>query len=443
MTDINVLLLTIDSLRYDGVFTEEFETPTFDQLADTGVTFDSCYSQGISTAPSMTAILTGRYPLDYGGHWYLEESQPTMAEEFRRNGYATGAIHSNPNVSRLRNFHRGFETFEENILPYDPDGLVTNAPDDLLRYANKVARILRRTPYKPAGKINASLLSWIQSREEPWFLWTQYMDVHGPYLPGDEFSYRNKFKSERLWRKAAVTSPDEVTKTEHEELRRNYKKEVEYLDAEIGRFLDELNAEGKLANTAVVIVSDHGDEFFEHGRYGHGNLPYDELTHVPLIVRFPEFVDVPQPTTVNELVRTIDVLPTMLDLVNADLSAEMEARMVGNSLLPVIRGDKSGCDCIVTEKEMRGETALRFGFRTDQWKYIYDGKTDDHLLYDLGVDPSENRNVAADNPEIVDRFRDRLQARLDSIEETSSSVQIPDLEDGEGVSERLRALGYK
>ena len=443
MSKLNVLFLAVDSLRYDAVFGDEFDTPRLDQLAESGVTFSRCFSQGISTAPSMTAMLTGRYPLDYGGHWYLEEDQPTIAEQFKRNGYTTGAIHSNPNVSRLRNFHRGFDTFEENILPYDPDGLIENIPDQLLRYANKFARLFRRTPYLPVEKVNKSLSKWIQGTEDAWFLWTQYMDVHGPYLPGDDFTYLNKFRAEKLWRKAAVNSPDEITPEEHEELWQNYRKEVEYLDREIGTFLDELSERGDLEDTVVIIVGDHGDEFAEHGLYGHGNLPYDELTHVPLLVRFPDRASIDQPQEVNSPVRTMDILPTMLDLIGADLSESMRERMEGESLLPLFDGSEPTYDVIVTEKEMRGEDYLRFGFRTEQWKCLYDGKTDDVYLYDLNSDPEETTNVVDSHPDIVREFEEELDKRIETIERTSEAVTIPEIEDDQGVEQRLEALGYK
>ena len=443
MSRLNVLFLAVDSLRYNAVFGDEFNTPTFDQLAESGVRFSRCFSQGISTAPAMTAMLTGRYPLDYGGHWYIEEEQPTIAEQFKRNGYTTGAIHSNPNVSRLRNFHQGFDTFEENILPYDPDGLVNNAPDKLLQYANKFARILRRTPYLPVAKVNESLSEWIREVEEPWFLWTQYMDVHGPYLPGDDFTYRNKFRAEKLWRKAAVNSPDEITPEEHEELWQNYRKEVEYLDREIGSFLEVLSDRGELEDTVVIIVGDHGDEFAEHGLYGHGNLPYDELTHVPLLIRFPDSAGINQSQEVHSSVRTVDILPTMLDLVEADLSEPMQERMEGESLLPVFEGSEPTYDMIVTEKVMRGEDYLRFGFRTEQWKYLYDGKTENTHLYNLNDDPEETTNVVDPHQEVVKEFEEKLNERLETIEQTSEGITIPEIEDDQGVEQRLEALGYK
>jgi arylsulfatase A-like enzyme len=440
----NVLFLVVDSLRYDAVFGDDsFETPTLDRLAADGVVFDDCHSQGISTAPAMTAMLTGRHPLDYGGHWYIEESQPTMAEEFDANGYRTGAIHSNPNVSRLRNFHRGFDTFEENILPYETAGLLDAAPDKLLLYANKFVRILRRTPYMPAPRVNRKLADWVDATREPWFLWTQYMDVHGPYLPGGDFSYRNKIRAERLWRKAAVNAPDEVTPEEHRELLDNYRKEVEYFDAELGAFLDELEAGGHLENTLVVVVGDHGDEFMEHGTYGHGNLPYDELTHVPLVMSFPDGSLGEGGTRVTEQVRCVDVLPTALDLADATLSEEMERRMAGTSLLPVVEGKDHPEEISVTEKEMRGESHLRFGFRTRDWKFMYDGKHDERYLFDLEEDPDEEENVVEEHDEVRERFESVLEDRLESIEETGADIQIPDVDDEPGVEEQLRALGYQ
>jgi arylsulfatase A-like enzyme len=441
----NVLFLVVDSLRYDAVFGDEsYDTPTLDRLADESVVFKNCYSQGISTAPAMTAMLTGRYPLEYGGHWYIEDEQPTFGEQFHENGYTTGAIHSNPNVSRLRNFDKGFDTFEENILPFESDGLLERAPDDALRYANKFVRLLQRTPYMPSPRVNNRLAKWTTAAPEPWFLWTQYMDVHGPYLPGGEFTYRNKFRAEQLWRKAAVNSPHEITADEHDELHTNYRKEVEYFDTELGKFLARLDWRGQLDDTLVVVVGDHGDEFYEHDDYGHSNLPYDELTRVPLLLSFPDGADIDQPRRVNDLVRCVDILPTALDLADATLSEEMQERMAGESLLPLLRNDEPPAfDAVVTEKEVRGESALRFGFRTERWKFLYDGKTDRKLLYDLDDDPDETANVADAHPDVVEKFEEHLDTRLEEIERTSADIHIPDIESQPGVEERLQALGYQ
>lgn len=442
----NVLLLVVDSLRYDALFDLNdwtTRTPTTNHLTDEGTRFDRCISQGISTAPAMTAILTGRYPLDYGGHWYLEEDQPTVAEQFQRAGYETGAVHSNPYVSSRRNFDRGFDTFHEDTVAFEPDRGLERAPEKLLRLVNRASRILSRRPYTPASEVNETVLSFVDDATAPWFCWTQYMDVHGPYLGGGNPTYRDKVRAELLWRKAAVNSPDEVTDAEDDELRRSYEKEIEYLDSQIGDLLDELERRNQLDDTLVILTADHGDEFYEHGRYGHGNLPYAELTHVPLVMRFPEQCNV-DPGRVERLVRSLDVLPTALDYAGVSPDDRMTERMEGRSLRPLIEGDKTqGPEYAVTEKRVRDSDALRIGIRDEEWSFLFDGTDESTFLYDLTNDPAEQENVAEANPDRRDEFLDLLEARLDAIDETSANVSVPEVVESAGVEERLRALGYR
>jgi arylsulfatase A-like enzyme len=441
----NVLFAVVDSLRADAVFgPDAYDTPTLDSLAADGLAFEACFSQGISTGPSMTAMLTGRYPLEYGGHWYIEDDQPTFAEQFRAAGYRTGAIHSNPYVASGRNFDRGFDEVQEDVVDFEPDHHLEGTLDKVMRLVARANRLLRKTPYTPITEVNDRIEEWVDAGEDPFFLWTQYMDVHGPYLPGGEFSYYNKLRAEWLWRKAAVRDPDGVTDAQHAELRENYRKEVEFFDREFGALLDALDRRGVLEDTVVVVVGDHGDEFGEHGWYGHCNLPYDELTHVPLVVRFPEDGPVSQGQRFEEMVRCVDILPTVADYAGVGFSDAMRERLAGESLRPLVEeGRPPEFDAVVTEKKVWSGSDLRFGFRTEAWKYLYDGEDDTAELYDLEADPGETENVRDEHPEVAARFRGRLQERIERIERTSADVTIPDLEEGAGVDERLRALGYK
>jgi len=220
--------------------------------------------------------------------------------------------------------------------------------------------------------------------------------------------------------------------------------EVEYVDEAIGTLLAELESRNTLDDTYVVLTADHGDEFYEHGRYGHGNLPYDELTHVPLVIRPPAESDLPRGETVDELARCMDILPTVLDSVGADVSDRHRDRLAGESLLPLIHGDgRDETPTVITEKRVRGEEALRIGFRTERWKYLYDGVDDERFLYDLDSDPRESTNVSERQSDVTAEFEERLQERLERIERTSENVTVPDLETDAGVEERLRALGYR
>jgi arylsulfatase A-like enzyme len=121
----------------------------------------------------------------------------------------------------------------------------------------------------------------------------------------------------------------------------------------------------------------------------------------------------------------------------------MEERVEGESLMPLLDGGETSYDVVVTEKEMRGEDHLRFGFRTEEWKYLYDGKNDKQYLYDLDKDPDEEEDVLDEHPQQRERFEDHLRERLESIERTSEGIEIPDVDDKPGVEERLQALGYK
>jgi arylsulfatase A-like enzyme len=121
----------------------------------------------------------------------------------------------------------------------------------------------------------------------------------------------------------------------------------------------------------------------------------------------------------------------------------MERRKAGTSLLPVIKGEDHPEEISVTEKEMRGESHLRFGFRTQDWKFMYDGKHDERYLFDLDEDPDEKENVVDEHDEVRERFESVLEDRLESIEKTGADIQIPDVDDEPGVEEQLRALGYQ
>lgn len=444
MTDLNVLLLVVDSLRADAALNDDVATPTLDRLRTEGVTFTNCFSQGISTAPAMTTMLTGRLPLDYSGHWYLNNDQPTFAEAFRGNGYSTGAVHSNPYVSARRNFDRGFDSFHEDIVSFEPDGKLEELSDKLLRVVSRASRILSHTPYTTAEGTNEQIREFTTGASSPWFCWAQYMDVHGPYLGGDDFRYRNKFYAEWLWRKAAVRDPDSVSQSERDTLRRNYRREIEYLDDAIGSLLNDLKSDDDLSDTLVVVTADHGDEFHEHGQYGHGNLPYDELIRVPLIFRFPDDVDLPRGETVDSIVRCLDIVPTALDIVEADLSEQHRRRLAGESLLPLVRGEnRDESPVVVTEKRVKGEDSYRIGFRTECWKYLYDGTTGERVLYDLEHDPGETTDVSTENLDECEQFERRLRDRLERIEETAKSISTAELEESVHVKERLKALGYR
>jgi arylsulfatase A-like enzyme len=162
-----------------------------------------------------------------------------------------------------------------------------------------------------------------------------------------------------------------------------------------------------------------------------------------LIFRFPEGEHAG--TVIDEMVRSLDILPTALDYAEVAVGQPMEGRMIGTSLLPLADGDETAktIDRAVTEKRVRDTDALRLAFRTELWKYVYDGKTEEIELYDLQADPEEAIDVSDDETDIAEKFRRNLSERVDRIRETSTDVDVPALDVEAGVEERLRALGYR
>lgn len=440
MKPFSILVIFSDSLRKD---LGGQAMPQLAKLMEEGVTFENCFAQGISTAPSMTANLTSTLPLDFGGHWYLYNDRPTVAEVFRAAGFQTAAIHSNPNVSRLRNFQRGFEHFDEELLPPRLQALLKLLPKKGIVLANYLVRLIRRDPYLTGDQINQKAKQWLEAMgDQPSFMWLQYMDTHGPYIPHKGFRYINKIRGELLWRKAAVTNPKAVSVREREELLRTYQDEVTYTDGALGRLVTWLRQSGRLERTIVVFTADHGDEFGEHGYYGHINSPYDELIRVPLVIRFPNQAWAGK--RIEEMVRLLDLMPTLMDYVGIWPFSPITDVMQGQSLLPLLHGGSLAkpIDYVITEKYSRQGDKLQIGLRNANWKYIHDEWKGATELYDMKADPQEKINVIEQQPAVAAHFKMLVGQRLAQIDKSSRNIEAVTVTEDLAVKSRLEALGY-
>lgn len=426
MSSPNVLLITVDSLRADHALGDGAETPSIDRIAAAG-TATEAFAQGPFTTFSMPSLFTSRYPgqlraIDFvdGVQGVLVEGAPTLQERLGDAGYATAGIHSNPLLSEMFGFDRGFDYFEDGL-----DGPTPRLPERLRLLADKIGRLVRRTAYVPAEELTDRALAWLEGTdEEPWFLWVHYMDVHGPYQSTHGRSYVDKLRSEWLWRKA-VHSPDEVTSDEHERLRRAYRSEVEYTDDAVGRLLDGVAANAAPEDTFVVLTADHGDEFAEHGSYSHDSKLYDELIRVPLVVDPPEgmtFTPREGPTPL------LDVAPTLVDIAGGTVQG-FEGRSRHGS------NEHDGAEGILAEAKLPPEYVGCV--RTGNWKYIEN--TDGHELYDLTEDPGETDDRSDVVPEVAEEFAERLATHR---ERAAGERRSGEALESDELNERLRRLGY-
>lgn len=438
MTEPNVLLVTIDSLRADHVYGDAADTPRLDDLAADGVSYRTAIAQGPYTTFSMPSLFASRYP---SGLEYVEisdvtagvsvEDVATVAEAFSDSGFDTAGFHSNPLLSQLFGFGDGFDAFDAR-LPFSGTNVL---PGRAKVFADKLRRLFRLHPYLPATKVNRRALDWLDGRgdERPFFLWLHYMDVHGPYRPATGNRYLQKYRSERRWRQA-VHNPEVLGTEERELLHRDYVIEVERVDTAIGELLDGLSVRGLRDDLVVAVTADHGEGFGEHGSFSHPHELYDELLRVPLVL------DRPGETahTVERPVELLDLVPTLCRW--ADI--EPPETMRGD---PLHSGSVEGWDDTIGADGNRtiAEADLFPEYhgcvRTARWKYVRRG--DAGSLYDLEADDGETSPVEGHGT-VAERLARVLHDHLSRDDQREASDANEVAVEDRAVVDRLNDLGY-
>jgi len=426
----NVLLVSIETLRADrlGAYGCDLPTsPAFDRrLAAEGVLFERCYSQSPKTTPSHMTMLTSLYPSVHGVEMW-EESAPagvlnpqvrTLAETFANAGYATAAFTGGGHVHRSRGFDHGF---------------------DIYKHGRELARAL----------------AWMADhRRRKFFVFFHTYQVHDPYVPPaplvDRFApdYHGPVRDavDRLrggvaggwegahaafWKSVDATSPRDV-----EFVARLYDAGIRQMDdTTLTALLDALDRLDLARDTLVVFTSDHGEAFAEHGGFLHDDL-YGETLHVPLVMRFPGRL--PAGARRAEPVRTIDVMPTILELVGLAGPRGME----GRSLVALARGGAGETPGVVSEYGSR-RTGRRFvSLRRGSLTYIADDGREE--LYDTTNDPAEARDLAPAAPSVLATLRADLSRWRDDCGPLAArfAPKGPGVAPNVDTARQLRALGY-
>jgi arylsulfatase A-like enzyme len=419
--ETNIVLIIFDTLRADHVECLGYEwetTPTIDHLARDGVLFTQTISQSPWTTPSFASLYTGRLPTSHlaGSKFHFAESrridkpskfspQPNFVDLVREQGYYTIAFVNNPYLGPAFGMHQGFNEYR----------LYSGDARDASDLAN----------------------SWLGSNtNKKFFLLLHYMDPHRPYEMKEGFDSIQKTNAgydcrERMTGEAESESPV----PERTIAVRAYDSEIAFADYQMGRVLDKLDELGLLEETLIVFTSDHGEEFAERGGYrDHGHTLFDELLHVPLIMRFP--ASLPPGKELKTQVRLIDVFPTVLDILNIEFE---DKRIFGNSLCPLIANETPENSVAISEFLLYGREQK--SIRTEQYKLIYTPATDQIVLYDIIADPGETRDLSTVEPSICAKLMKRLSAELEqSSTQYSAEVQKPVID--EKTMNSLKSLGY-
>jgi arylsulfatase A-like enzyme len=430
----NVILITLDTVRADFVSCYGVHagvTPNLDALAAEGTRFDMAISTAGVTPVSHASILTG---LNNQSHelrvlaaesgYTLPRDVPTLATVLAKEGYHTVAVHSAFPVSRNFGFERGFEVFED----------LNTELVHLTNAAKQVKSIWDVKNFQRRSDETTELVERSLRAQEPFFLWLHYWDPHDfdKLPPAEQLEPREKYFDEN-------GEP-------HRPGIELYKAEMKYQDEQIGRLFKWLKERKLDRNTLIVVTADHGQGLHEHGWAAH-RLLYQEQVHVPLIVKAPGEKHTP---SVKDLVRTIDVFPTVLDY----LGLAAPAKVDGRSLRGLIQG-KPDAKRIAFADQINGyDTNAGMAYRADRefdqflymaldWphKLIYRPLHPEHSeLYDLEADPDEAANLYFSQPRIAATLRGELaRARpwvRGPFEKAGGAGQ------DEAARDALRALGY-
>ena len=445
---MNVILIISDTVRYDYLGccgSSWVRTPNLDALAQQAAVMDRYYSASFPTGPMRKDVHSGRFTFTYtnwGGERGADEV--LLAETLKGHGVQTAFIGDTNNSPQ---FMSGFD--HKQIIPAQAAN-VADVPEDVPLPAD--ARKLRIPMKRIQGIVRNAMgwdgeadrrcartmlaaHRWLEDRrgdDQPFFLWVDTFDPHEPWDPPRYYidQYDPKYKGDELMEPAYEPS-GYASQREIEHMRCMYAAKLTMVDRWIGHLLDGIERMGLLDDTAILFTSDHGFYHGEHGLIGKvqldrdgticGRWPlYATISHSPLMLRIP---GLPGGQRFDAFAQPPDFMPTILDL----MGCPAPARVQGQSLLPIVRGEKQSVRDFavsslnyVTDEEVRCPTCLR----TKDWLYIYGGDEWASELYDLNADPTEERNVLDANTEQAKRLHAQLVDVLESVDCPAASLEL-------------------
>jgi len=417
----NILLYVVDTLRADGLGAygnESASTPRFDALADRGVVFENVFANASWTRSSMASLLTGLLPWHHrteGRAHRLPENLATLPSLLEPHGYRCALISANPNVGSVFGFERSFASTRE---------LYLRRSAGRVRGAELVA---------PSDAVTREALAALEELSPPFCLVVLAIDPHSPYSPPERFLPDVLDESARQFARKSDFHKGELTAEQQDIVRHVYQAEIAFNDESYGALIDAIESRGWLDDTIVAVTSDHGEEFWEYGRRGHGKSLSEEVLHVPLLLYYKGDARATGGKRIATPSQLIDVLPTLLDLANIELPEQLD----GRSLL----SDEQQKSRVLLSSLQLDDLDLRSA-RAYPWKLVWDRKRDRRSLYDLRLEEPERVAISLGADEESSKARKRLVERLarSFAEPTGSAESVAELPSD--VEAALRALGY-
>ncbi len=413
---LNVILISLDTLRADrlGAYGYERSTsPNLDAFAQASVLFERTVAESCWTLPSHVTMFTGLYPATHNVILPKRAVGPDtklVTELLHDAGYDTIGVTAGGYLIPRHAMDRGFDFF--NGHPKGFKRAIGMAQDQILAL----------------------------DRKSPFFLFLHTYDIHCPYDPGADFA--GTFESsdaefietkDRCGRTGFAIV--DVSPAQAAYLSDRYDDSILEADTDLGTFFEFLRINGLLEDSLIIITSDHGEEFLEHGKIGHVKSVHRELMLVPLIIRAPGL----EPRRISEQAGLVNITPTILDFAGVATDVQFDAP----SLRAIIAAPAGvGAEPMPRISQAGGEIGRLYSAMTPAWHLIQDPVNDSVSLFDMATDILEKNNVAEANPEIEKRLMEAIEAYVAAHKPHPVTDRLDLQQEAEENEAQLRALGY-
>lgn len=434
----NVIIYVSDALRADHLGCYGYDkpiSPNLDSFAKEATVFENAIAQSSWTRPSIASLFTGLAPGIHGVS-NLDDALPdealTIAEILRSDGYHTAAFTSNNNIGMKFGFNQGFVDF-------------IDLNEAHLGHIQLHETHNSKNSHELSDLIHEHVFDWLaKDRQDPFFLYVHTWGAHEPYEPPGDF--RKRFASgvkhvdvhsaERMNELAARNT--RVTENLIEDMISLYDAEIAFSDYNFGALLEELKQKGLYEESLIIFVSDHGEAFYEHKFFGHRNSLYNEVLNIPFLVKLPA-VNNRKGNRISDLVQHIDILPTILDYIGAEIPEYLKGTSLTSLLL--YQQDEKLSRSIFSYHEVQNQriaSVIEGG-----WKLICKGETvinDANLeLYNIDLDPHEKANVLQENRKMASHLLSLIEEHEQKNVKKLSPQKIVL---GQELQKKLRSLGY-
>lgn len=474
---MNVLLYVIDCLRSDHLSCYGYSretTPHIDAVADDGIRYERCFTPTTWTRPASVSLLTGMYPPAHGVR-HRESRFPRELERLPQSlaaaGFDTLGVSTMGNVSSALGYDVGFDTYHD---LYKNDEIVRKRTNVSTEQEKLLFEDRERIALPRAEDITEHLTRAYENADadDDLFSFCWGIDLHMPLDPPE--SHRGFLDSTYSGPidGSFESLPDDPDETDRRRLRDLYDAELRYTDEQFGNVVQTLKSEDTYDESLIIVVGDHGEAFGEHGTLFHGGCPYDELLHVPLVIKPPDSGETPE--TVSDLTSLIDIYPTVLEALEIEPRPE---HVQGQAVRPF--GTDARDTPVYSETQLRDFKPAYYSVRTDRWKYIdirrpsptevlrrmyahreslpgprfvlsvlrdslYDEvRGVDKHLYDVETDPDEQRDLSTEQSAVAERLERHLDDWLVECDRVNDEVAgSTSVDIDAGTQEQLKQLGY-